>query len=62
MGPCTGRTSAGGVLTLVVSHQGSLGVLPQTVQGKDWGLVVTGGGLVTTGAGMAVFPEQGQGD
>lgn len=27
---------------LVLSHQGSLGVLPQTVQWKDWGLVVTG--------------------
>ena len=44
----------------VLSHQGSLGILPQTVQWRDWGLVVTGGGLVTAGAGIAVFPGQGQ--
>lgn len=47
---------------LVLSHQGSLGILPQTVQWRDWGLVVTVGGLVMAGVGMAVFPEQGQGD
>lgn len=62
VGPYKGRTSAGGVLMLVLSHQGSLGILPQTVQWRDWGLVVTVGGLVMAGVGMAVFPEQGQGD
>ena len=60
VGPCKGRTLAGGFLMLVLSHQGSLGILPQTVQWRDWGLVVTGGGLVTAGAGIAVFPGQGQ--
>lgn len=58
VGPCKGRTSSGGVLMLVLSHQGSLGILPQTVQWRDWGLVVTGGGLVTAGAGMQSFPSK----
>lgn len=51
VGPYKGRTSAGGVLMLVLSHQGSLGILPQTVQWRDWGLVVTVGGLVMAESG-----------